>query len=182
MEQKRCKWCNLNNPLYVKYHDKEWCVPTYDDHILYEFIVLEAFQAGLSWETILNKRENFRDAFDGFAMERVKDYDEDRISELMENKGIVRNRRKIEAAINNAGVFLDIQKEWGTFSEYIWHFTNGEIIYENNKVSSELSDMISKDLKKRGMKFMGTTTVYAYLQAIGVIYSHDDECFMYKGK
>ena len=180
MEKIRCKWCNLSNPLYVKYHDEEWCVPTYDDRILFEFIVLEAFQAGLSWETILNKRENFRQAFDDFDPEIIKDYDEDKISELMNNKGIIRNRRKIEAAIVNAKIYLELQKEWGSFSKYIWHFTDGNIIYETDKASSELSDQISKELKKRGMKFMGTTVVYAYLQSMGIIYSHGKECFMYK--
>ena len=182
MEKTRCKWCNLANPLYVKYHDEEWCVPTYDDAVLFEFIILEAFQAGLSWETILNKRENFREAFDNFKPEVIMGYGEEKIEGLMNNKGIIRNRRKIEAAIENAKIFLQIQEEWGTFSEYIWHFTEGEIIYEIGKASSELSDQISKELKKRGMKFVGTTIVYAYLQAIGVIYSHDKECFMYKEK
>ena len=180
MEKIRCKWCNLSNPLYVKYHDEEWCVPTYDDRILFEFIVLEAFQAGLSWETILNKRENFRLAFDDFDPEIIRNYDEDKISELMNNKGIIRNRRKIEAAIVNAKIYLELQKEWGSFSKYIWHFTDGNIIYETDKASSELSDQISKELKKRGMKFMGTTVVYAYLQSMGIIYSHGRECFLYK--
>ena len=180
MEEIRCKWCNLANPLYKKYHDEEWCVSTYDDAALFEFIVLESFQAGLSWETILNKRENFREAFDSFKPELIMNYDEEKIEELMNNKGIIRNRRKIDAAIVNARVFLEIQAEWGTFSDYIWHFTEGKVIYEIGKASSELSDRISKELKKRGMKFVGTTIVYAYLQAIGVIYSHDKECFMYK--
>lgn len=180
MDKVRCKWCNLNNPLYVKYHDEEWCVPTYDDSDLFEFIVLEAFQAGLSWETILNKRENFRVAFDNFDPLVIKEYDDNKINELMNDKGIIRNRRKIDAAIVNAKVFLEIQAEWGTFSKYIWHFTEGKIIYETGKASSELSDQISKDLKKRGMKFVGTTIIYAYLQSIGIIYSHDEECFMYK--
>ena len=180
MEKIRCKWCNLANPLYVKYHDEEWCVPTYDDAVLFEFIILEAFQAGLSWETILNKRENFRASFDGFDPKVIMNYGESKIEELMNNKGIIRNRRKIEATIVNAKAFLEIQAEWGTFSEYIWHFTNGTVIYETGKASSGLSDQISKDLKKRGMKFVGTTIIYAYLQAIGVIYSHDEDCFMYK--
>lgn len=180
MEKTRCKWCNLANPLYVKYHDEEWCVPTYDDKVLFEFIILEAFQAGLSWETILNKRENFRIAFDNFDPYIIREYQEEKINELMNNKGIIRNRRKIDAAIENSKSFLEIQKEWGTFADYIWHFTDGKIIYETGKASSELSDQISKDLKKRGMKFVGTTIVYAYLQAIGVIYSHDKDCFMYK--
>ena len=180
MEKVRCKWCNLANPLYVKYHDEEWCVPTYDDAVLFEFVILEAFQAGLSWETILNKRENFREAFDQFDPYIIKEYEEDKIDELMNNKGIIRNRRKIEAAIVNAKVFLEIQKEWGTFSKYIWHFTDGKIVYETGKASSELSDKISKELKKRGMKFVGTTIVYAYLQSIGVINSHDLECYLHK--
>ena len=180
MEKTRCKWCNLANPLYVKYHDEEWCVPVYDDAVLFEFIILESFQAGLSWETILNKRENFRVAFDNFDPYIIKEYNEDKINELMNNKGIIRNRRKIDAAIVNAKVFLHIQEEWGTFSKYIWHFTDGKIIHEIGKASSELSDQISKDLKKRGMKFVGTTIVYAYLQSIGVIHSHDKQCFMYK--
>ena len=181
MEKIRCKWCNLANPLYVKYHDEEWCVPTYDDGTLFEFIILEAFQAGLSWETILNKRENFRKAFDNFDPYIIQEYGEEKINELMNDKGIIRNRRKIEAAIVNAKTFLEIQKEWGTFSEYIWHFTDGKIVYETEKTSSGLSDQISKDLKKRGMKFVGTTIIYAYLQAIGIVCSHDRECFMYKG-
>ena len=176
----RCKWCNLNNPLYVKYHDEEWCVPTYDDSIMYEFLVLESFQAGLSWETILNKRENFREAFNGFDPNVIKDYGEDKIADLMENKGIIRNRRKIEAAVVNAKVFLDIQAEWGSFSEYIWHFTDNKIVYEIGMASSPLSDQISKDMKKRGMKFVGTTIVYSFLQAMGIIYSHEEGCYLYK--
>lgn len=180
MEKQRCKWCNLNNPLYVKYHDEEWCVPTYDDKILFEFIILEVFQAGLSWETILNKRESFREAFDNFDPEIIKDYNEEKIAELMNNKAIIRNRRKIEAAINNAKIFLEIQAEWGSFSDYIWHFAEGKVVYETGQTSSALSDRVSKDMKKRGMKFVGTTIVYSYLQAIGVLNSHDEECFMYK--
>lgn len=177
MEKTRCKWCNLNNPLYVKYHDEEWGVPTYDDAALFEFIILEAFQAGLSWETILNKRENFRTAFDDFDVEKIKNYDEEKVNELMNDKSIIRNRRKIDAAIINARVFLDIKAEWGTFSKYIWHFTDGNIVRETGKTNSELSDKISKDLKKKGMKFVGTTIVYSYLQAIGIIDSHEKECF-----
>lgn len=174
--KKRCFWCNLNNPLYVQYHDEEWGVPTHDDREMFEFLVLEPFQAGLSWETILNKRENFRRAFDGFAPSIIKDYDETKIESLMNDKSIVRNRRKIDATIQNAAVFLEIQKEWGTFSDYIWHFTENKVVYENDKTSSPLSDLISKDLKKRGMRFVGTTIIYSYLQAVGIINSHDDEC------
>ena len=180
MERKRCGWCNLKNPLYVKYHDEEWGVAVYDDATLFEFLVLEPFQAGLSWETILNKRENFRIAFDGFDPEKVCQYGPEKIEKLMVDKGIVRNRRKIEATINNAARFLEIQKEWGTFSKYLWHFTEGKIVYEWDKTSSELSDRISKDLKKRGMNFVGTTIIYSYLQAVGVINSHEPGCDLYQ--
>lgn len=180
MEKLRCKWCNRKNPLYVKYHDEEWGVPTYDDQVLLEFLILEPFQAGLSWDTILNKRESFRRAFEDYDIEKICGYDEDKISEMLKDPGIIRNRRKIEAAINNTTIFRQIQKEWGSFSDYIWHFTEGRVLYETGKASSELSDEVSKDMKKRGMKFIGTTIVYAYLQAIGVIDSHDPECFLYK--
>ena len=175
---KRCKWCNLNNPLYVKYHDEEWGKPVFDDKVLYEFLLLEPFQAGLSWQTILNKREHFRCAFDNFDAKKISLYDQNKVEELMNNSFIVRNRRKIVATVNNAKVFLNIQKEWGSFSDYIWSFTEGKIIYENDKTSSPLSDKISADLKSRGMTFVGTTVVYSYLQAIGVINSHDEDCFM----
>ena len=175
-----CSWLNENNPLYVDYHDNEWCKPKYDDHELFELLILESFQAGLSWECVLNKREAFRSSFDNFDIIKVSNYKEDKINELLENKDIIRNRLKINAAINNAKVFLNIQKEYKTFSNYIWGFTNNKIIYETDKTSSELSDKISKDLKKRGMKFVGTTIIYSYLQAIGILYSHDKNCHMYK--
>ena len=175
-----CSWLNENNPLYVDYHDNEWCKPKYDDHDLFELLILESFQAGLSWECVLNKREAFRSSFDNFDIIKVSNYKEDKINELLENKDIIRNRLKINAAINNAKVFLNIQKEYKTFSNYIWGFTNNKIIYETDKTSSELSDKISKDLKKRGMKFVGTTIIYSYLQAIGILYSHDKNCHMYK--
>ena len=178
MDKKRCGWCNLKNPLYVKYHDEEWGVPVYDDSTLFEFLVLEPFQAGLSWETILNKRENFRVAFDGFDPEVICGYGQEKIEALMADAGIIRNRRKIEATIVNAEVFLKIQKEWGSFSAYIWSFTDGKILYENDKTFSSLSDRISKDLKKRGMKFVGTTIIYSYLQAVGIINSHEDGCYL----
>ena len=178
MDKKRCGWCNLKNPLYVKYHDEEWGVPVYDDSTLFEFLVLEPFQAGLSWETILNKRENFRVAFDGFDPEVICGYGQEKIEALMADAGIIRNRRKIEATIVNAEVFLKIQKEWGSFSAYIWSFTDGKILYENDKTFSLLSDRISKDLKKRGMKFVGTTIIYSYLQAVGIINSHEDGCYL----
>ncbi len=176
----RCKWCNLKNEKYIAYHDEEWGVPVYDDHHLYEMLILESFQAGLSWECVLNKREDFKKAFDNFDIDKVCNYDEKKIEYLLKNEKIIRNKLKIEAAINNSKIFKEIQKEYKTFSNYIWHFTNNKVIYEIDKTSSELSDTISEDLQKRGMKFVGTTIIYSYLQAIGVIYSHEKECFMYK--
>lgn len=175
--QKRCSWCNMNNPLYVDYHDNEWGVPEHDDQKLFELLMLEGFQAGLSWETILNKRENFRAAFDNFDLSKVADYRQDKINELMQDKGIIRNKRKITAAVKNAKVFQEIQNEFGSFSDYIWGWTNGKVIFENDKTNSELSDTVSADLKKRGMTFVGTTIIYSYLQAIGVINSHEDGCW-----
>lgn len=177
---RRCGWCNPNNPLYIAYHDEEWGVPQHDDRKLFELLVLESFQAGLSWETILNKREAFRSAFDGFDPEAVAAYGEERTAALLEDRSIVRNRRKIAAAIRNAGVFLEIQAEWGSFSRYIWHFTDGQVVYETGKASSPLSDRVSADLRRRGMTFVGTTIVYAYLQAVGVIHSHDPGCFLHR--
>ena len=175
----RCFWVNMDNPLYVNYHDNEWGVPKYDDHELYELLILEMFQAGLSWETILNKRENFRKAFDNFDWNSIVNYDEDKINELMQDKGIIRNRKKIEATINNTKVFLNIQKEYGSFANFIWSFTDNKVIITDSKVvSNELSDTISKELRKRGMKFVGTVIIYSYLQAIGVINSHEDNCFL----
>ncbi len=179
-EKCRCRWCNMNNPEYVKYHDFEWGIPEYRDSALFELLILESFQAGLSWECVLNKREYFRSAFDNFQLEKVCDYKEDKIEELLNNKNIIRNRRKIWASVNNANIFRLIQKEFGSFSDYIWSFTDRKIIYENDKTSSQLSDQISSDLKRRGMKFVGTTIIYAYLQAIGVIYSHDEGCFLWR--
>ena len=178
MCKKRCFWLNENNDIYVEYHDKEWGVPVYNDEKLFEMLVLESFQAGLSWETILNKRESFRKAFDNFDVEKVSKYDLEKVNDLLLNSDIVRNRLKIQSAINNAKVFIEIQKDYESFSNYIWSFTNKKIIYENDKTSSSLSDEISLNLKKRGMKFVGTTIIYSYLQAIGVIYSHDDDCFL----
>ena len=175
----RCFWVNKDNPLYVDYHDNEWGVPKYDDHELYELLILEMFQAGLSWETVLNKRENFRKAFDNFDWNKIVNYDEDKMNELMQDKGIIRNRRKIEATINNTKIFLNIQKEYGSFANFIWGFTDNKVIIPDSKVvSNELSDTISKELRKRGMKFVGTVIIYSYLQAIGVINSHEDNCFL----
>lgn len=173
----RCKWVNLNNPIYVKYHDEEWGVPSYDDKYLFEMLILESFQAGLSWECILNKRKAFYKAFDGFNYEIIAKYKDDKINELINNKEIVRNKRKILATINNAKVFINIKKEYKSFSNYIWSFTDNKIIYNNGLVTSnELSDTISNDLKKRGMSFVGTTIIYSYLQAVGVINDHEDIC------
>ena len=178
---KRCSWCNLNNPIYVEYHDNEWGKVSHDEDYLFEMLILEMFQAGLSWETILNKRENFRKSFDNFDYQKVSLYKEDKINELMNNKGIIRNRRKIESSINNAVVFINIQNEYGSFDNYIWSFTNGNTIKSDGKeVSSELSDLISKDLSKKGMKFVGTKIIYSYLQAIGIIYDHEETCFLHK--
>ena len=176
----RCSWVNNKNPLYIKYHDEEWAVPVYDDNKLFEMLLLESFQAGLSWECILNKREAFCSAFDNFNYVKISSYDDKKIEELLQNKGIIRNRRKITAAIKNAKIFMDIQKEYQSFSDYLWSFTNNEIIYEYDKTKSELSDKISKDLERRGMKFVGTTIIYSYLQAVGVINSHEQGCFLYK--
>lgn len=174
----RCKWANPDNDLYLHYHDEEWGVPVYDDRKLFEMLILESFQAGLSWECVLNKREAFRQAFDEFDLDKVCAYDEEKMEELRQNSGIIRNRLKIRAATNNAQVFRKIQQEYGSFSSYLWHWTNGKVIREKDAVSSPLSDAISKDLQKRGMKFVGTVIIYAYLQAVGVIFSHEDGCFL----
>lgn len=176
----RCRWCNPKNELYIRYHDEEWCQPCFDEKYLYEMLILESFQAGLSWECVLNKREAFRIAFDGFDIDKICAYDEDKIAELMDNKCIIRNRLKIKAAINNSQIFRDIQSQYGSFGEYLRFFTKGEIIYEVGKTTSALSDAISSDLQKRGMKFVGSTIIYSYLQAIGVIYSHDENCMLYR--
>lgn len=173
----RCHWVNLNNPLYVNYHDYEWGVESHDDAYLFELLLLESFQAGLSWECILNKREFFKEAFDNFDYHKIANYDDIKFNELINNKNIIRNKLKIKASINNAKIFMDIQNEYGTFDKYIWHFTNGEIIKGNGtNTSSELSDKISADLIKRGMKFVGTTIIYSYLQAIGMINDHEGSC------
>ena len=177
---KRCKWCNLNNELYIEYHDNEWCKPNFDDKYLFEMLILESFQAGLSWECVLNKREYFREAFDNFDIDKISNYDYKKIQELLKNEKIIRNRLKINATINNSKVFKEIQNEYGTFHNYLSTFTKDEVFFEIDKTTNQLSDKLSSDLKKRGMKFVGSTIIYSYLQAIGVIYSHDKECFMYK--
>lgn len=178
--KKRCKWCNLGNELYIKYHDEEWGKINSNDKYLYEMLILEIFQAGLSWECVLNKREGFRKAFDNFNIDKICNYDDKKIKELLENKDIIRNKLKIKAVINNSKIFKKIQKEYGSFYNYLITFTNGKIIYENNKNKSELSDSIAKDLQKRKMKFIGSIIIYSYLQAVGIIYSHDNDCFMHK--
>ncbi len=174
----RCRWANPKNERYIRYHDEEWGVPVHEDRKLFEMLILECFQAGLSWECVLNKQDAFREAFDGFDLDKVCAYDEDKLGALRNNPGIIRNRLKIQAAVTNARIFREIQQEYGSFSEYLWHWTDGEVIYERGLAHSELSDQISKDLKKRGMKFVGTTVIYAYLQAVGVICSHDESCFL----
>ena len=177
---KRCKWCNENNPLYVEYHDKEWCISNHDDNYLFEMLILESFQAGLSWECVLNKRNDFIVAYDNFNIDKIINYDENKINELLTNDKIIRNKLKIKASISNAKIFKDIQKEYGSFYNYLLTFTKNKILYEIDKTTNDLSDSISKDLIKRGMKFVGPTIIYSYLQATGFIYSHDKECFMYK--
>lgn len=182
MIKKRCAWCNLKNQKYVEYHDNEWGVANFDDKYLFEMLILESFQAGLSWECVLNKRDSFRQAYDNFDIEKVCNYDEKKKQELISNAEIIRNKLKVNASVNNAKIFRDIKNEFGTFYNYLKTFTNDETYYEVGLTSSELSDKISKDLKKRGMKFVGTTIIYSYLQAIGIINSHDKDCFMYKGE
>ena len=174
----RCKWCNLKNPKYIEYHDNEWSKPNFNDKYLFEMLILESFQAGLSWECILNKREDFRKAFDNFDIDKICNYNNDKIQELLKNEKIIRNKLKVNAAINNSKIFKKIQNEYGSFYNYLKTFTNDTIVYEINKTTSPLSDSISKDLKSRGMKFVGSTIIYSYLQSIGVIYSHDKKCFM----
>ena len=172
----------MNEPIYISYHDEEWGVPVYDDDKLFEMLLLESFQAGLSWICVLKKRENFRMAMDNFDYRKIALYDEDKIRELLSNSGIIRSRRKIESCILNAKIFLDIQKEWGSFSKYIWHFTNGRVIYSdgvNIPTTSILSDKVSCDLRKRGMKFVGSVIIYSYLQAVGIVNDHEKGCFCF---
>lgn len=184
MEEKisRCPWGKLEgSALYQKYHDEEWGVASYEDGYLFEMMVLEAFQCGLSWLTILEKRENFRNAFDGFDYEKISKYGEDKISALMEDGGIVRNRRKIEGAVKNARAFKEVQKEFGSFSAYIWGFTGGEVEFygeDESLTKNATSDRVSKDLKKRGFSFMGSVVVFSYLEAIGVMNHHVRGCHL----
>lgn len=179
---KRCQWCNEKNNKYIKYHDEEWGKLKLDDSYLFMMLILESFQSGLSWECVLNKRDDFILAYDNFDVDKILKYDLKKYKELLNNDKIIKNKLKIKASINNAKVFKDIQKEYKTFRQYLKTFTQEKIIYETDKTTSPLSDAISKDLKKRGMKFVGSTTVYSYLQAIGIIYSHEKNCFLYKEK
>lgn len=176
----RCKWCNTKNKIYIDYHDNEWGVLNTEDKYLYEMLILESFQAGLSWECVLNKRESYRKSYDNFDIDKVINYDDKKIEELLNNKNIIRNKLKIKASINNSKIFKDIIKEYGNFYNYLKTFTKGKIIYEANKVTNKLSDSISKDLYKRGMRFVGSTIIYSYLQAVGIINSHEKYCFKYK--
>ena len=182
LKKQRCEWCG-KIPIYVKYHDEEWGVPVHDDNKLFEMLILEGAQAGLSWLTVLKKRENYRKAFDNFNPEIIADYNQEKIDELLNNKGIIRNRLKITSAIKNAKVFLSIQKEFGSFDKYIWSFVNGKPIINKFKtlkeipVRTEISDLLSKDLKKRGCNFVGSTICYAFMQAVGMVNDHTTNCF-----
>ena len=175
----RCDWCNENNPKYIEYHDHEWGILNLDDNYLFEMLLLESFQAGLSWECILNKRDDFKKEYDNFNIDKISNYNSIKIEELQNNKKLIRNKLKIKASINNAKIFKEIQKEYNSFSNYLKTFWNGKIIYENDKTTNGLSDKISNDLKKRGMKFVGSTIIYSYLQAIGIINSHMNNCFLF---
>ena len=182
-EKRRCRWVNVKNPLSVKYHDHEWGIPHYDDKDLFEFLILESFQAGLSWECVLNKREILREAFDGFDYDQISRYDEEKINALCSYPNMIKNKLKIKAAVTNAKVFIEIQKEHGSFANYIWAFSDHKVIKnvdDQFHVTSALSDTVSKDLRKRGMKFVGSIIIYSYLQAIGMIDDHELGCDFYK--
>ncbi|MDZ7696374.1 MAG: DNA-3-methyladenine glycosylase I [Deltaproteobacteria bacterium] len=184
-DKKRCPWA-VSDPLLIRYHDEEWGVPLHGDKKLFEFLILEGFQAGLSWLTLLKKRENFRRAFDRFDFDKVARYPQKKIEALMNDRGIIRNRMKIEAAVSNAGAFISVREEFGTFDQYIWGFTRGETIHnafereQDVPAKTELSGRISNDLKKRGFKFVGPTIVYAHMQATGMVNDHLKTCFRYK--
>ncbi|WP_282162036.1 DNA-3-methyladenine glycosylase I [Ulvibacterium marinum] len=184
MEIHRCGWC-LGDDLYEAYHDYEWGVPVKDDDTIFEFLILETFQAGLSWITILRKRENFRKAFDNFDYKKIAAYDQSKIDTLLQDPGIVRNKLKVNATVSNAKAFMEVQREFGTFSNYIWGFVDGKPIknafktYKDAPANTKLSDAISNDLKKRGFKFVGSTVVYAHMQATGMVNDHEIQCFRY---
>lgn len=184
MDKHRCGWC-VGDTLYEAYHDEEWGVPVKDDETLFEFLILETFQAGLSWITILRKRENFRQAFDHFDYKKIAKYNQAKIDALLQDPGIVRNKLKVNATVTNAIAFMEVQKEFGSFSKYIWGFVDHKPIknelkkYKNAPATTELSDTISKDLKKRGFKFVGSTVIYAHMQATGMVNDHEVNCFRY---
>jgi len=184
MEKNRCGWCK-GDDLYEAYHDLEWGVPVKDDDTLFEFLILETFQAGLSWITVLKKRDNFRKAFDNFDYKKIAGYKQSKIDTLLQNEGIIRNKLKVNATVTNAKAFMEIQKEFGSFSKYIWGFVNDKPIkntiknYKDAPANTPLSDQISKDLKKRGFKFVGSTVIYAHMQATGMINDHEVSCFRY---
>lgn len=184
--KRRCSWIGGNNPLMIEYHDKEWGVPVHDDRMLFEFLILESAQAGLTWQTILNKRENYRRAFDDFYVYKIAHYGEKDINRLLTDSGIIRNRLKIASTIQNAKTFLEIQKEFGTFDAYIWQFVNGKPINHKIKTIKDIptntkeSETMSKDLRKRGFKFVGSTICYAFMQAVGMVNDHEIKCFRYK--
>ncbi len=185
-EKQRCQWCGTD-PLYIKYHDEEWGVPVKDDRTFFEFLILETFQAGLSWITILRKRENFRKAFDDFDYKKIAGYDQKKIDSLLHNEGIIRNKLKINSAVANAQAFMAVQREFGSFSKYIWGFVNYHPVINNWKTQEEIpatsliSDALSRDLKKRGFKFVGSTVMYAYMQATGLVIDHLKDCFKKEG-
>lgn len=183
-EKQRCQWC-LNDPLYIKYHDEEWGTPLHNDRKLFEMLILEGFQAGLSWITILRKRENFRKAFNNFDPDKIAHYDRRKINSLLGDEGIIRNRLKIEAAVSNAKTFIEVQKEFGSFDKYIWQFVGYKPLRNRFKSikdippKTEISDKMSKNLKKRGFKFIGSTICYAFMQATGMVNDHTTNCWKY---
>lgn len=185
-EPKRCGWAENTFDQYIRYHDEEWGVPVHDDRIHFEFLILESAQAGLSWSTILKKRDGYRQAFAEFDVHKVAAYDQQKIDELVVNPEIIRNRMKIEAAVNNAKRFIEVQKEFGSFDAYIWGFVGNEVIVGHRKsmkdvpATTRVSDALAKDLKKRGFKFLGSTTIYAHMQAVGLVNDHTVECFRYR--
>jgi DNA-3-methyladenine glycosylase I len=187
IEKKRCRWVPLDDPDYTRYHDKEWGRAVHDDQLLFEMLILEGAQAGLSWSTILHKRANYQRAFAGFDVKKVARFDAARKAKLLGDPGIVRNRLKIDSTVTNAQAFLQVQREFGTFDKYLWSFVNGRPVLNERTAGSpvpartELSDRIAKDLKKRGFRFVGTTIIYAYLQAVGVVNDHSPDCFLFKG-
>ena len=184
--KRRCSWIGSNNSLMIEYHDNEWGVPVHDDRTLFEFLILEGAQAGLTWQTVLNKRENYRRAFDGFHADKIACYGKEDVNRLLTDAGIIRNRLKIASTIQNARAFLKIQKEFGTFNVYIWQFVGGKPVNHKIKTIKDIptntkeSDIMSKDLIKRGFKFVGSTICYAFMQAVGMVNDHEIKCFRYK--